>query len=81
MIYPNPTSGMFNIALYADNEAEVKVEVTDILGSVKLVKESSMIRGENIMDIDISQLISGTYFIKVRSATVERTASVILINK
>ena len=81
LVYPNLTSGLLSIELNAHNETKVKVVVTDVLGSVKYAKESNLVRGENVIDIDIIQLINGTYFIKIRSASVERIASVILINK
>ena len=59
-IYPNPTKGLFTIRTDAKN---MKIEIYSILGN--------LVRKENIQNrikqIDLSNEMSGVYFIKLKS--------------
>lgn len=55
-IYPNPTKGLLNV--YSENLTNFKTEIFDLLG--KKVSHS-----ENQMQMDISNLTLGIYFIKI----------------
>ncbi|MGX7666352.1 T9SS type A sorting domain-containing protein [Flavobacterium pedocola] len=59
-IYPNPTNGIINIA-YSQNIAIEKIELFSING-VKLIEKN-----EGIDTMDISNLSSGIYFLKIKS--------------
>ncbi len=61
-IHPNPASDFINIAIYNDEGLLThEVQILNLLGLV--VSKSELIDGNN--RIDISNLASGTYFIKI----------------
>jgi hypothetical protein len=61
-VYPNPTTGIFGIA---SNGAEIKsVDVTDVTG--RAIYSNSLIN--NTAEINITQLPSGIYSVKVTTA-------------
>lgn len=61
-LYPNPTSGSLHVAV--GNAAVGRIELLDVLGQSKLV----IVPHEHNTSIDLSQLPSGTYFLRVETA-------------
>lgn len=57
-VYPNPTSGLLNIAMM-DDQSVRKVTITNLLGQNILTSENTT--------IDISSLTKGTYYLKVET--------------
>jgi large repetitive protein len=57
MIYPNPTTGILNLA-YPDGKVVTHIEVIDVMGRIAFRSEPSDV-------LDLSQLESGTYTVKV----------------
>jgi len=63
-IYPNPASDQIIIELVFDKKINTKIELFDLVGKqIKLV--SSFVGNESKNTVDISDLPSGAYFIKV----------------
>lgn len=67
-VYPNPTSGILNIAM-SDNQSVTKATITNLLGQNILTSESTT--------IDISSLNKGTYFITVETEGGKQTQRII----
>lgn len=67
-VYPNPTSGMLNIAMTA-NQSIKKTTITNVLGQNILTSMSTT--------MDISSLNKGTYFITVETEKGKQTQRVI----
>jgi hypothetical protein len=63
--YPNPTSGDFNINLSSAEDAHVKINVIDISGRELISKYVSIDKGANTINIDVSGLSKGSYFVRV----------------
>ncbi|MFH2142570.1 MAG: C25 family cysteine peptidase [Bacteroidota bacterium] len=61
-IYPNPTNGLLTINL--NNNPVTKLEIYDVLGKVFLTELVS----KNIIQLDLSNMNQGVYFIKLYSA-------------
>ncbi len=59
-IYPNPSSGVINIELLANNSEAVEVTMIDVLGALK-----KKITLQQSSKIDISNLPGGIYFMQV----------------
>ena len=66
-IYPNPTLGEVNIDLYTVDEIEVTVSVYNLWGSVVKEKSYMNIQGSTTLQMNIEDLASGVYFIKVNT--------------
>ena len=63
-IYPNPANSILNIAL--TNQQTVNVQVFDVLGNEVLKSATS---NSKQTSIDVSNLNSGVYFVKVGNST------------
>jgi PKD repeat protein len=75
-IYPNPTTGIITIG-FDQNIGNVEVTVMNTLNKVVYSKSTETIPG-NSLNIDLSNLAKGIYFIKLKSDKIEKTIKVIL---
>ncbi len=76
--YPNPTSGILTIEIYAVNSNEKAViNITNAAGIVVNQYRVASISGNKIQ-IDFSRYAKGTYFIQVRTPTLNSTQRVVL---
>lgn len=67
MIYPNPGDGFVNISWNNSFNGELQIEVLSANGT-PVLNEKTMVRsGINATAIDLSQLASGMYFIKLQT--------------
>ena len=76
--YPNPTNGLVNIALADGMRTQPKViNISNTLGVVvnQLRMEAG---GPSIITIDLSHYAKGTYFIQVKTSTINSTERIIL---
>ncbi len=64
IMYPNPASKLLNFSL-TDNIKNLNISIYDVLG--KQVKNKEFISAEDILNIDISKLNAGVYFVKLKS--------------
>jgi hypothetical protein len=64
-VYPNPTTGHFNISLNEPMDREYEIEVFNNLGGI--VQKSMRQRNEQSAQIDLSGLPSGMYLIRIRA--------------
>ncbi|HRH60879.1 MAG TPA: Ig-like domain-containing protein, partial [Chitinophagaceae bacterium] len=73
-IYPNPVSRTFNLVI--KNSAEhTSASVADAMGNV--VKVLTIQAGKNLVQVDVSELKAGTYFLKLQTGTTNKTISFI----
>ena len=61
-IYPNPSSGIFNIDFSENQKNNFKIYVFDLAGRLILRQESKNVYKSKI---DISEKLPGTYFVKL----------------
>ena len=62
-VYPNPTTGKFNVTV--ENAGEVVVKVGDILGNVLDVNVTDNLNGT--YSVDLSVVADGIYFVQVKN--------------
>ncbi len=66
-VYPNPTSGTtIQVPVTAENEALINITIADRMGRIVRRVSKTIATGDDIIDINIADLESGMYFIKVR---------------
>jgi len=66
--FPNPSSGSFQVVLNNKNMiGNGKIEIQDSKGSIVLEKEIEIKGGINLYNLDILNIVSGVYYIKVKS--------------
>ena len=75
-IYPNPTTGMITIG-FDQSIGTIEATIVNTLNSVVFRQTSVGITG-NIVNIDLSDLVKGIYFIKLRIEDKEKTVKIIL---
>ncbi|HUM47181.1 MAG TPA: T9SS type A sorting domain-containing protein, partial [Chitinophagales bacterium] len=64
-IYPNPASDEVTIYTISDEDKNSGIRITDLIGRVVFEQPIVLHSGENEFTINIQNLITGTYFIKV----------------
>ena len=77
-VYPNPTSGIFNVELSDVKMKSVQIFVTDLLGKVVRNDEVSVANGELKKQFDLSRLEKGVYLLSFSADGKEYKVRVIL---
>lgn len=77
MVFPNPTQGQIGIQLPAGNHEMVAVAVFDPSGKQLLAREFVGIGADAAIDLDLSGLSGGLYFIRIRSGESSYVARVV----
>ncbi len=70
-IYPNPNAGQFILEIYGNEKN--KIEIIDITGK----EIYSNITDKNKIEIDIKNLSSGIYYLKISNAKIKNTSKII----
>jgi hypothetical protein len=74
-VYPNPTTGAINIAI-DQTTANYDVTVEDMNGRA-VANFGSLINGNGVYSLDLSNVVTGVYFIKLKNELEERTVRII----
>lgn len=68
-IYPNPASDVMNIIFSSDKDQEIFIEVINSIGQLVQKEHFNVIRGSNSLNINVSKLAGGVYFINLKTDT------------
>jgi hypothetical protein len=71
-IYPNPVVNTMSIDYIADFDAEIEVSVIDMAGRVVVQQQHNVLSGANAINLDLSSLENGNYFVSVSNGTAEK---------
>ena len=66
-LYPNPTDGKVNIVLSENLQGKAVVEVFNLLGERMLYQKASQLHKGETISLDLSNMVSGLYIIKLRT--------------
>lgn len=66
VIFPNPSHGTFFIRLHANNDIAYIVDIKNMLGQTIFLRGYDVKNGENIVEIDINDHLSGFYIITLK---------------
>jgi|FLOH01.1.fsa_nt_gi PKD repeat protein len=66
-IYPNPTTGKFNLNINADELNNAELKVIDIVGKVIFEQNELNVQGSQTLSIDIGTHPSGIYFVQIKN--------------
>jgi subtilisin-like proprotein convertase family protein len=77
LVYPNPSSGIFNVKLNSFIDSDIKISVYDILGREVLQNSFNTISDFN-EEIDISNANTGTYLMTISSERGKVTRRIII---
>ena len=65
-VYPNPTTGVFNINFSEINSANVNLSVYDLVGKNVYTSGNFNVNGNETKSIDLSKNANGIYFVRVQ---------------
>lgn len=77
-LYPNPSSGVFNITFRAESEEPITVEVLDLSGKVLYTRAYAATLGENQLTVELSQYMSGMYLVQLKQNGKVSTAKIMM---
>ena len=67
LAYPNPVVDILNISLLSDTEKEVQFNIQNIAGMVISSSTHNLYSGKNTIQLEVSTLQNGLYFIEVQN--------------
>ena len=77
-VYPNPTTGKVYVDFINGNTQEGHISVLNVIGEIILQKT---FKGETRLEIDLSNHVSGFYYLRIRQGSSERVFKLILTQK
>jgi Cu/Zn superoxide dismutase len=66
-VYPNPSSGIVNVQIESSTSVPVQILVYDMLGKEVSAQMNKLNAGSNLLNLNISNLENGIYFIRIQS--------------
>jgi len=79
---PNPANNTTQISYELKNNEKVSIIITDIAGRiVKTLNQGTQTKGNYSVDLDLSNLTSGTYFYTLKTATAQATEKLIVVKR
>jgi hypothetical protein len=67
VLYPNPTSGMTNVAIRTKKAGEAAITVTNLLGQVVISKTINLNEGGNSVQLDMNVQAAGIYNVTINT--------------
>jgi Ig-like domain CHU_C associated/Secretion system C-terminal sorting domain/GEVED domain len=77
-VYPNPTSGMFNIIMNNANYNELLISIVDLQGKEVFSSMDKNVNGVFNKQINLEELSKGVYFIKVNADSTLKVQKLII---
>ncbi|MCF8465235.1 MAG: T9SS type A sorting domain-containing protein [Flavobacteriales bacterium] len=78
-IYPNPTSELLNVNFTLPKAADVAFSIVDVLGKTLIsTPEKDFTLGTNTVQLDVNELASGVYFLRLESGNNQSTKRFII---
>ena len=80
VLYPNPSSGEFNLRFDAPKESKILVQIYNAQGTLVADYSSKVVRNNNKASLHVnnSNLAAGLYLVKVKTSTQEKTIKLII---
>ena len=75
-IFPNPTSESINLLFSKNDNNVVDITIHNVLG--KIIFQTSKTIKKNKINIDVSSISNGFYFLKAKTESLERTKKIVL---
>jgi hypothetical protein len=75
--FPNPTAGVFNIKLSAQNAATADIKIYNATGMLMLQQKQQLRQGTNTILMDIGRFAAGTYQLVCEGENSKQTISII----
>jgi hypothetical protein len=63
-VYPNPSTGMFNLSITTSNNMMLQLSLFDMLGKSIMTHQSKLSHGKNLVPVDLRQQVTGMYLLE-----------------
>ncbi len=70
VVYPNPAIDRINIQLTDEAGGIKQIQLVDVLGRVALNKTAKLLKGINRVDVQLTGIPAGNYFVKINNKTI-----------
>ena len=77
-IYPNPTASFTNVNLYSSVNKNIILRLTNIIGKIVSEVNIHVVSGNNNINLDVSNLKNGIYFINSESINESKSIKLII---
>ena len=64
-LYPNPVRNILNIEMTTFGQDELKINIINMIGQIVLSNNTTVFGNTKIVNLDVSQLSNGVYFVEV----------------
>lgn len=71
-VYPNPSLGIFNVELYSEQDTRIAFRVTDLKGAVVIDEVKTLQKGQQRLEINISDKPEGVYVLQMESPGIKK---------
>lgn len=78
--YPNPVKDLYHLTITGAKDDKVSIDVFDILGRSVSRKTLSIVKGSNYHDLNMGTYTPGTYIVRVSSAEINESMTVVKVD-
>ncbi len=78
-VYPNPTDGKFILKIKTSMAQKVELEIVSLNGESVYKKRVDLSKNEYTLNIDISHIAEGVYFIRLKNDKLNITKTITLV--
>lgn len=79
LVYPVPAKNILNIAIHSGGSDKATLSLFDVNGQLIRQMSSSLQNGSNLVVLDVSNIASGAYFMKIQRTGTVDVAKVIIV--
>lgn len=63
-VYPNPSTGMFNLSITTSGNMRLQLSLYDLLGKQIMRQQKNLSHGKNLVPVDLRQQVTGMYLLE-----------------
>ena len=80
-MYPNPSSGIVNVAFSLAQNQAVLLQVKNLLGQTLFIERKNVLPGASSWSINTAEMPSGIYFLSIQAGGSQRVEKLIISHK
>jgi hypothetical protein len=77
-MYPNPAINNLTVEVPLTADGDVQVSVVDATGKVSAQQNRFLAKGDNLIEVDLSRLVTGVYYVQVRNGDSVKTRKLVV---
>ena len=78
VVFPNPSKGVFNLQMTEILRGSFSLEVSNLMGQIVFKKSLQSIDKQEVMNVDLSNIAKGIYFLRLRNEDVFMTKKIVI---